>query len=907
MIPSHLVPKFDPYPNHQAVIQGPNIRITVLTTRLFRIEYSPVDRFEDRPSQVIWYRNHSEPDFKVEKTDEPHTGVGNEILKVTTPDLVLLYALGQRPSTDTLSILIKSVNHIWHFGDTNTGNLKGTYRTLDNRQGRVELEDGLLSKDGWTLIDDSQTLVFNQHGWLENRNDTGNNLDLYFFGYGIDYQACFSDYRLLTGSVPLLPRWVLGNWWSRFWEYDQDQIMDLIKEFQDHEVPLSVFIIDMDWHITETGHESSGWTGYTWNRELFPDPPQLIRDIHEQGLKTGLNLHPSDGIYPHEEKYNDFAAYMGIDPNTQTPIPFDLADPKFAIAYFELLHHPLENDGVDFWWIDWQQGSQSSIPGLDPLWWLNHLHFFDLARPRNEDPVYPRIRPFIFSRWGGLGNHRYPIGFSGDTIVSWDSLAYQPFFTATAANICYGWWSHDIGGHMGGIEDPELYTRWVQYGLLSPIFRLHSTKNKFHERRPFAYDAEISRLTSYAMRLRHSFIPYLYTMAWHDHQAGFSLIRPMYHLTPDQESAYYTPDTYTYGTELVAAPHTQPLDPETRLSRQKIWLPDGGWFDFFTGEQFSSGHHVIYGNLSHIPLFAKAGAIIPSLPLSNWGGVETPSHLRIHIFPGADNHFTLYDDDGNSTGYLNKEYALTPFQLFNASDHLELHIGPSKGNIDLLPHNRTFELKFWGIHQPDSCSLKINQKNRLINPEYNHNNQTLTVPLYEISPADHIHLTLDCKGDLIHLQDQFFRTMENCKKLLIHLPIESFTKSQMVDLLPEIIQNPELLARSRPTLTDTQLRALLETITRTGVHQITHSGEDTILLWNENPIQDSFPVNYHLTVNQLFRGYYDHPFHYERGPIPKFKIFQPQLHFMENPWELRINYGNVLTINMASSQQSLKY
>src|SRR5690606_29482521 len=123
-------------------------------------------------------------------------------------------------------------------------------------------------------------------------------------------------------------------------------------------------------------------------------------------------------------------------------------------------------------------------------------------------------RTFIFSRWGGLGNHRYPIGFSGDTHVTWRSLAYQPYFTATAANVGYGWWSHDIGGHTFGIEEPELYLRWVQYGVFSPIFRLHSTKNHFHERLPWKYDAEIGRLASDMLRLRHQLIPYLYSMSW---------------------------------------------------------------------------------------------------------------------------------------------------------------------------------------------------------------------------------------------------------------------------------------------------------------------------------------------------------------------------------------------------------
>lgn len=902
MIPSHLIPKFDPVADPDGMVELPFLRITILTPIVFRIEYNPNRKFEDRPSQVFWYRNLPVPKYSQSISVKPNTNGEFEILEISTSKLSLNYTVGKDLSAKSLSIHLKGTDHTWHYGDQNLGNLKGTYRTLDNRDGQVELENGLLSKDGWTLIDDSQSLVFNQHGWLETRNFGENYSDLYFFGYGYDFTTCIRDYRSLTGPVPLLPRWVLGNWWSRYWAYDQNQIMALIQEFQDHEVPLSVIIIDMDWHITETGNESSGWTGYTWNRELFPDPPTLIRYIHERGLKTALNLHPAGGVYPHEARYKEFAEFMGLDPCLDDPIPFDLADPKFTRAYFEILHHPLEADGLDFWWIDWQQGEISTLPGLDPLFWLNHLHFLDLIRLRIQEQGVSEIRPFVFSRWGGLGNHRYPIGFSGDTIVSWDSLAYQPFFTATAANVCYGWWSHDIGGHMSGIEDPELYTRWIQFGVLSPIFRLHSTNNPYHERRPFAYDAEISRLCCHAMRLRHSFIPYLYSMAWLDHQEAITPIRPMYHLNPESEPAYFAPDTYTYGTELVAAPYTSPMDTDTRLSRQKIWLPEGNWFDYFSGKFFTPGHHVIYGDLVQMPLFAKAGAIIPVLPLPNWGGVETPSHLRVNIFPGADNQFSFYDDDGNSTRYLNGNYALTEFCLNWEAEQLEFIVSPASGNFDQQPKIRKFEFKFWAISNPAIIELHINQKSHPVFPEYNNKNKTLTIPIeFGLSPTDTLDIRLQNNEGLIpgH-HDPYYQTLESCINLLNHFRLETYTKSGIVDLLPEIIQNPELLARSRPTLKDSQLRALLETITRAGVHRYWHTGEDTILVWNENPIQNSFPVTYHLTVNQLGHGHYDHPYHYESGPVPNFKVFHPSEQFRQNPWELSVIYGNVLTVRLSS-------
>ncbi|ETS90442.1 glycoside hydrolase, family 31 domain protein, partial [Fusobacterium sp. CM21] len=224
----------------------------------------------------------------------------------------------------------------------------------------------------------------------------------------------------------------------------------------------NVAVLDMDWHITEVDAKyGTGWTGYTWNRELFDDPKEFLEELHENNYKVTLNVHPADGIRAFEDVYPEFAEFMEIDVKNEDPILFDIADPKFREGYFKYVHHKLEADGVDFWWLDWQQGSNSGVKGLDPLWLLNHFHYID-AKKNGK-------RGLILSRYAGPGSHRYPVGFSGDTVISWESLDFQPYFTSTASNIGYGWWSHDIGGHMNGVRDDELFTRWVQFGVFSPI------------------------------------------------------------------------------------------------------------------------------------------------------------------------------------------------------------------------------------------------------------------------------------------------------------------------------------------------------------------------------------------------------------------------------------------------------
>jgi len=600
------------------------------------------------------------------------------------------------------------------------------------------------------MIDDSNTLVFDESGWLVPRNNKKSlrvsktlrdSLDIYFFGYGDDIPSLLRDYTRIAGEVPMIPRYILGNWWSRYWAYTQEELQSLMEEFRSRDIPLSVCIVDMDWHITKTGNESGGWTGYTWNRELFPDPNGFIRWLHSQGLRTALNLHPALGVYPHEEQYEDMAKWMGIDPATKQPVPFDVSDPRFMEGYFEILHHPFESpsptraersdsedeagrgargegsEGVDFWWMDWQQGKESKIAGLDPLWGLNHLHFQDLGRDG-------RMRPFVFSRWGGLGNHRYPIGFSGDTVILWRSLAFQPYFTSTAANVAYGWWSHDIGGHFFKDGTPELYLRWVQFGVFSPIFRLHSTNRPALERRPWGKPARIYQASRDAMQLRHALIPYIYSMAWRAHKTGMSLVTPMYYGNMDSAEAFEANDQYFFGSELLAAPVLKPVSARTGLATQKVWFPAGTWFNFFTGEEIKGGRwHTVKSALEDIPVFAKAGAIVPLAPKAGWGGIENPDELDVYIFPGADNRFELYEDDGETTAYQSGKYVITTFTL----EQDTFTIRPASGDTSLIPAQRTYRIHLRGVDETISTTQS---------GAYDPTTRTLSLQAVTLKPID---------------------------------------------------------------------------------------------------------------------------------------------------------------------------
>ncbi len=493
-----------PVAHPEAVVQGDRWRFSVLTDGLVRIEWAPDGVFEDRASTFALHRDLPVPRFEVVESDA--------VVEILTDRLHLTYDRGpftpagplgagpRRPHlvAQPLALRRRRPRPRRHGPHARHGRRPHPPRARRDRPRRrhrprrldvVPLHGRRLGRappDRATSTSTSSPTATTTQGALR----------------------AFYD---LSGPQPVLPRWTLGNWWSRYHRYSADEYRELLDRFERERIRFSVAVLDMDWHRVESvpPEFGSGWTGYSWERELFPDPAGFLAELHDRGLRVTLNVHPADGVRAFEDAYPDMARALGRDPERGLPIAFDITDPAFLEAYFDVLHHRLEDEGVDFWWIDWQQGPYSRIPGIDPLWMLNHYHFLDSGRGDR--------RPLTFSRYAGPGSHRYPVGFSGDTIISWASLDFQPEFTATASNIGYGWWSHDVGGHLWGVRDDELTARWVQLGVWSPILRLHSSNNPFLAKEPWMFPEETRAAIDEALRFRVRLVPYLHSM---NHRGG---------------------------------------------------------------------------------------------------------------------------------------------------------------------------------------------------------------------------------------------------------------------------------------------------------------------------------------------------------------------------------------------------
>jgi alpha-glucosidase len=692
-----------------AVVICGHARFTVLTPQLLRLEWSQDGRFEDRASLAFINRRLPVPKFEVLRE--------SSVTTIRTDALTLRYDSGRgsegRFCADNLEITFQLNGNrpTWRPGIPNTGNLQGTTRTLDGARGdktRDPIEQGLVSRDGWALVDDSTRPLFDSADfsfsqgmrstwpWVQPR-PPGARQDWYFFGYGHEYRQALGDFTRVAGKIPLPPRFAFGAWWSRYWPYSDQELLELVQGFRENDLPLDVFVIDMEWHKTfpERGLEKDangqrlGWTGYSWNRDLFPEPERFMRRLHDEGLKLTLNLHPASGVRPWEDRYPEMARAMGIDPATKAIIPFTITDKKFATNYLEILHHPLEGQGIDFWWLDWQQGSKTALSGLNPIWWLNYVHFTDQQRQGK--------RPLLFHRWGGLGNHRYQIGFSGDTVSVWESLAFQPWFTATAANVGYAYWSHDIGGHMPGKVDPELYLRWIQFGIFSPIFRTHTTKNADSERRVWAYPEPYSGLMKQAYRLRYALGPYLYTEARRTYDLGVAFMRPLYYDWPESEEAYTSRDEYLFGDQLIVSPVTAPENADTHLAARRIWLPPGEWIEWPTGRHFSGPATLDRSfSMDQIPVYARSGAIVPMQPPVHYTGERPVDPLILTVFPlsqGQTSKYRVYEDDGHAEDYQHGICRWTSISATQAGDECTVRVASAEGKVPALPSERAYEIR----------------------------------------------------------------------------------------------------------------------------------------------------------------------------------------------------------------------
>ena len=764
--------------NDNIVYKDSNVRFTLVTDGTVRMEYAPDGKFLDDKSFIAVNRSYPEVKYKKSETTKK--------VVISTDYLTLSYTKGSGPLTErNLSIVSaktkkkaadgkRIIPFAWHPGqkDAPGANLKGTYITLDGYDGdsrgdtgKMPIEDGLLSRSGWTLIDDSEGYVFDNSDWqwVAHRPNEGKTQDMYFLAYGNDYKKALHDFTVFAGKEPLPPRYAFGYWWSRYWCYSDNELRQLVSKMHSYSIPMDVLVVDMDWHYTEEGR--GGWTGYTWNKRLFPSPVGFMKWAKQQQLQTTVNLHPADGIKHYEDCYADMARWMGMDPAEKKDIPWNASSKRFMQGWYDKVLRPMEGYGIDFWWLDWQQwNNDKEFPRLSNVWWINYATFTDMERHHDT-------RPMLYHRWGGLGNHRYQIGFSGDAIISWKSLDFQPYYNSTASNVLYGYWSHDIGGHMGADSiDPEMYIRWMQFGAFSPILRTHSTKNAGLNKEPWVFADKERDIIRDIIKQRYSLAPYIYTMARHAYDTGVSLCRPMYYDYPDAQEAYTNRNEYMFGDSYLVYPITQPMN--NGVSRQKVWLPAGNdWYELTSGTMLKGGQTVERRFLlDEYPIYVKAGSIIPQ-----YGDVKNlrrnDEAVTVTVYPGnVYAEFVMYEDNGNDKQYATAYASTLLSATHSAEGTLRVSIGARKGEYSGMPARRQYRLKLVASAVPEKVVVDGKQTDF----EYDGNNLSLMVDIPETDCSKAKTIEVVYAKDAPVLTDgligKFRHIQQNCIAVKYHNP-----------------------------------------------------------------------------------------------------------------------------------------
>jgi hypothetical protein len=708
-------------------------RFEVITPTLIRLEYAADGRFEDRPTLTTGGRlSGASPKFT--------TSVAGGERIIQTAAITLRWKQGSASFGDgSLRVRIgRRGGVVKPKLGPNPAPLGGWRRSLDLTDGRVPLHEGMLSRAGWYLLDDSSTAVL-QGDWFEPRPSAreGTYQDLYLFAYGRDYKRGLNDLRVLAGRAPLLPRKAFGVWFSRWWPYGDADWRALVARFRTEKVPLDTLSLDTDFKAVHNEAGASvaatvvgaqglpySWNAWDWNRELYPDPAGFLQWAKDQGIDVGLNIHPSiDSTDPRfaeaQEraggglKVDDGCRLVQADPSGQCMV-FDWTDRKQLDTYLAL-HEPFEKDGASFWWLDWCcDGSRAEAPGLTPDTWINKAYFERQHGRGSRWPAFSRMGGSFqlgFAASGGNGafaEHRYTIQFTGDTCATWEQLAFASEFTASAASVGMPYVSHDIGSFFAespqGICDqraaylsprensltPDMYVRWVQLGTFQPLDRLHSHHG---ERLPWDYPEPARSAAASFLRLREALVPYLYTLAREARDTGVPMVRPLYLGWPAEGDAYKHGRQFTLGRDLLVAPVASPGNPASA----EVWFPPGVWVDWFTGRRYRGpSTQKLSVPFERMPVFVRAGGIVPTQPEVATTAAGPMKSVVLNVARGSGS-VSLYDDAGDGLAYERGQFSRWSGTQRVSRRSQTLTIGAARGSFPGMPSGRTYTLKLSGL------------------------------------------------------------------------------------------------------------------------------------------------------------------------------------------------------------------
>ncbi|MFF6998254.1 TIM-barrel domain-containing protein [Streptomyces sp. NPDC008313] len=624
---------------------------------------------------------------------------------------------------------------------------------------------GLLNKDGWYLLDDTPSALYDTATKKVRQRPDHNGgayQDGYLFGYGHDYKQGLTDLATLTGPPALLPRWAYGVWYSEYIDRTaEDYQKKILPAFRSEGVPLDVLVTDTDFKAV------NNWSGWEIDQKRFPDPTGFFKDWSDaQGLHNTLNVHPSilasDPQFAKAQetakgklKRGGCAGAAGVEDNCYV---FDFGDPDQLRAYMDL-HRTMDQQGNDFWWLDWCcDASQSSMPGVTPDAWINQQYAAMTAGNEGRGFVlsraYGSLQAAGYSGQAGLptgpwADKRSTVHFTGDTSSTWGVLKMEVGYTpGESAATGMASITHDIGGHndttgLTGSEKytdggqtrtthklpDDLYARWVQFGTFQPIDRLHSNHS---DRLPWQYGTAARKSADAFLNLRENLVPYTYSLAEEANRTGVPIVRPTYLEYPDEAQAYATAGSeYFYGSDMLVAPVTSPGNSATT----SVWFPPGRWTDYFTGKTYTGGTtQDVTTTLDTMPVFVKAGGILPTRTQDVSSHDHNPlTGVTLTVAAGKPGSYRLYEDDGVGTGRHHS--ATTTVRYRESGTRHTVSISGTKGSFRGQVGKRRWTLSLLGAtHAP----TKVSATGTRLSPDAYHWDRSTGVLTVEL-PARSVH------------------------------------------------------------------------------------------------------------------------------------------------------------------------
>ncbi|MBQ2639730.1 MAG: DUF5110 domain-containing protein [Bacilli bacterium] len=748
----------------KSIVQGSNFRISIITERIVRLEFSPSGQFIDRPTQLVSRRDLGLANFRVTQ-DTTYINVSTKYFELKYIKRAPFTGTKVDPAKNlkiTLNSRERDRNKDWYYGHPEARNMLGNMISVDINATK-ELSRGLYSLDGFASIDDSKNKIIMEDGTLANPPE--DHIDIYVFMYDKDFKQALFDYFKMTGSPVLVPRYALGNWWSRNITYTDEDVKELVKKAEKKKIPLSVILFDHDWHYRNVGDKKDLKTGYTFNKELFKDPKSMIEKLHKRGIRVGVNIDPEGGFYPHEENYQYVKQFLGLNDNKI--VLFDPLNPKLLDILFKVFLHPLEALGVDFFWNDYK-GEKD----IHKLWITNHYMFLDSKRNLNK-------RGLVLGRNGIVAPHRYPILYGGSSEISWEELKKLPFRYLNASNIGVSFWSHDVGGNHGGIEEGELYIRYLELSVFSPILRFHGARSKYYKKEPWLWDVTTTAIAVDYLRLRHRLIPYIYTEAYNYTKSGTPLIQPFYYNYMWVYDDELYKNQYYFGSQLLVCPILTKKDPTMNRTVHRFFIPDGIWYDFVTGKKFPGNKkYISFFKEEDYPVFAHAGSIIPLSNRSDYNNTGLPTDLEIQIFPGVSNTYTLYEDDGITSLYKDGYYLKTSIDYNYLKNNYTVIIRSIDGKSGIVPEKRNYKMVFRNTKETNDVVAYFNNE-KVKTTSYVDGNDFIV----EVKDCPTIgQLTINCKGKDIEI-DAVRLINDDVGSILMDLKIETYLKEEIDSIM----------------------------------------------------------------------------------------------------------------------------